>query len=377
VNFHNNCSKNSNILLGTKLKQINEAANKKSFLAKYTNLLLIAGFGLVIGGVFAHQTYKYAPKINAKNAQPTDFPVNNCINMSNGLNAPHEGDWSFKFEERHLKDVKEAGFDSIRIPIRWSSHIANDTNHTIDAVFLKRVDEIIGWGLKYNLNIIIDVHDFDELHEDPKTNEPILLDIWKQLSQHYANYPDNLIFEIINEPKDKFSGARVNKTQFAALNIIRQTNPTRNVILAGDNWGDIWGIDNLRLPKNDNHIIATVHYYSPFEFTHQGAEWMGDKAPPKGRIWPRNGEIEQLQNDVDTIAKWRDRLGVPVLMGEYGTDLAVPEEMRIQYAHETTKRFKAANIPTCYFNFASGFAIYDTKTYKWNQAHLRALGLKN
>lgn len=331
--------------------------------------------GLVSGAAIAQTYWQYGPQ-NKSSESKAYFPINNCINMGNGLNAPHEGDWSFTFEESNFSAIKSVGFDTVRIPIRWSLHISDNAPYTIDPTFLARVDTIISWALKYNLNVIIDVHDFEELYENPDKNEVKLLAIWGQLSYHYAKAPQNLIFEIINEPKDNFSGARVNKTQFNSLSLIRRHNPTRTVILAGDAWGGMGGMDNLRLPPNDPYVVATVHYYSPFEFTHQGAEWMGDKAPPKGRNWPNEGELQSLNDDITKIYKWRDKLGVQVFVGEYGTDLAVPEHLRADWAYYTTKGFKAAKLPTCYFNFASGFAIYDPKTKQWKENHLKAIGLK-
>lgn len=336
---------------------------------------IISGFGL-FSGVAIAQTIWQQPIKQANSIQnKAYFPVENCINMASGLNAPHEGDWSYTFDESHFAAIKAAGFDSVRIPIRWSLHISPNPPHTIDPKFLARVDQIISFGLKYDLAVIIDVHNFDELYKDPDTYEPVLMAIWEQLSYHYAKAPPKLIFEIINEPQDKFSGARVNKAQNEALKIIRKYNPTRTTILAGDEWGAIDGMDNLK-PPQDPYIVATVHYYGPFEFTHQGAEWMGKDAPPKGRNWPLKGEFDQLNKDITRMYEWREKLNIPVFMGEYGTDLAVPEHLRISWAYYTTKGFKAAKIPTCYFNFASGFGIYDTQNKKWNEPHLKAIGLK-
>ena len=39
------------------------------------------------------------------------------------------------------------------------------------------------------------------------------------------------------------------------------------------NWNSINSLNTLEIP-NDENLIITVHYYSPFEFTHQGASWV-------------------------------------------------------------------------------------------------------
>lgn len=352
-------------------KNIGDTCSKNSI--KCASIVAICG--LFSGVAIAQNFWQIKPLDNNKIVNKAYFPVENCINMSNGLNAPKEGDWSYVFEESHFAEVKKAGFDSVRIPIRWTLHIAPNAPYEIDPKFLARVDQIINWALKYDLAVIIDVHNFEELYIDPDANEPILLAIWEQLGKHYSKAPPKLIFEIINEPQEKFSGSRVNKIQAEALKIIRQYNPTRTVIFAGDEWGAIDGMKNLKLP-DDPYVVATVHYYGPFEFTHQGAEWMGANAPPKGRNWPLHGEISQLNKDIAQMYEWREKLKAPVFMGEYGTDLAVPQHLRVAWSQYVTRGFKSAKIPTCYFNFGSGFAIYDTVNKKWNQPILDTLQLK-
>ena len=331
----------------------------------------------VLGGAAIAQSFWQISGQNQSRAikNAAYFPVNKCINMGGGLEAPKEGEWGYTFESQDFYAIKQRGFDSVRIPIKWSAHISNNERALIDPLFLQRVDQIISWGLAAKLNIIINVHHYDELYENPDVHEARLIAIWQQLSEHYRNAPPQLIFEIINEPKDNFSGARVNRTQNAALAQIRQTNPTRTVILAGDKWGGIDGMDNLRLP-NDPYIVGTVHYYGPFEFTHQGAEWMGKDAPPKGRKWRQNGDIEQLNKDISRIYEWRQRLGAPILMGEFGTDIAVPMPARAEWARDVSAGFRAAQIPTCYYSFAAGFGAYDKDNRRWHSPIIEALGMR-
>ncbi|NHV98837.1 MAG: glycoside hydrolase family 5 protein [Thaumarchaeota archaeon] len=40
-------------------------------------------------------------------------------------------------------------------------------------------------------------------------------------------------------------------------------------------WNTIDHLDELKLPEEDENIIVTIHYYSPMDFTHQGAKWAG------------------------------------------------------------------------------------------------------
>src|ERR1700681_3953301 len=44
------------------------------------------------------------------------------INLGNALDAPQEGAWGVTLEADYFRLIQEAGFNSVRIPIRWSAH---------------------------------------------------------------------------------------------------------------------------------------------------------------------------------------------------------------------------------------------------------------
>ena len=69
-----------------------------------------------------------------------------------------------------------------------------------------------------------------------------------------------------------------------ALAEIRKTNPTRAVLMGTDPWGGLAGVPDLVFP-DDNYIILTIHYYEPFSFTHQGAEWVNGADAWLGTKW--------------------------------------------------------------------------------------------
>src|SRR5512142_2465840 len=62
------------------------------------------------------------------------------VNLGNALEAPTEGDWGVVLQDEYFDLVKQAGFASIRLPVRWSAHAQTEKPYTIDPVFMKRVD---------------------------------------------------------------------------------------------------------------------------------------------------------------------------------------------------------------------------------------------
>ncbi|MBR4363590.1 MAG: cellulase family glycosylhydrolase, partial [Prevotella sp.] len=52
-----------------------------------------------------------------------------------------------------IKAVKDAGFNAIRIPIRWQCHITNDKAMSIDKAWMARVKEVIDWCLACDMKV--------------------------------------------------------------------------------------------------------------------------------------------------------------------------------------------------------------------------------
>ena len=221
------------------------------------------------------------------------------MNVGNALDAPNEGEWGWSLEANHFDIIADAGFDSVRVPISWSTHAAASAPYTIDKTFFERVDWVLDQTARTGLTTVIDVHHYLELMDDPAGHRARFLSIWQQISERYANQPETVYFEILNEPTEAFTEdpAIWNRLLADALEIVRRSNPTRPVLIGPVGWNAIEYLDQLVLPDDPNIIVA-VHFYSPFNFTHQGADWV-DPVPPLGTEW--FGDIAQLGS---TFQNW-------------------------------------------------------------------------
>ena len=47
------------------------------------------------------------------------------VNLGNALEAPNEGEWGMTLEAEFFRVIYQGGFDSVRVPIRWSNHAAS------------------------------------------------------------------------------------------------------------------------------------------------------------------------------------------------------------------------------------------------------------
>ncbi len=207
------------------------------------------------------------------------------INFGNMLDAPYEGAWELTVEPEYFARVIEAGFDHIRLPVSWTYHALTDPPYTVDPEFFDRMDEVLAMAEAANLKLILNDQHHEELDADPVAESPRFLAIWDQIATRYADRGNWLLFEILNEPHGVFNQnpQMWNALQAETLDVIRATNPTRKVLIASVDFNSIYALDQLELP-NDSNLIASVHYYSPFSFTHQGTPWFDFPLPP-GVSW--------------------------------------------------------------------------------------------
>lgn len=214
---------------------------------------------------------------------PLEDPFGAGVNFGNALEAPEEGSWGVTIQESYVEAIADAGFQTVRLPVKWSGHADLTAPYTLDPVFLARVDEVVSWILERDLNVIIDLHHYDEMSDDPAAHVTRWLAIWRQVAEHYAEAPESVAFELMNEPNSALGDELWNQMVGQALAVVRETNPTRWVVVGPTGWNSIGALPGLQWP-DDDRLVVTVHYYDPFEFTHQGAEWT-DPPPPLGRDW--------------------------------------------------------------------------------------------
>jgi endoglucanase len=296
------------------------------------------------------------------------------VNLANALEAPNEGDWGLTLKEEYFQLVHDAGFTAVRVPISWKAHAETSAPYTVAPEFFNRIDWVVNEAFSHDLAIVLDFHNFDELMQDPAKNQDRYIAIWKQIAEHYQNYPNNLVFELLNEPNSQLSALVWNKMIDGVLPVIRASNPTRNIVIGPAEYNGWRALNDLKLPADDQHIIVTFHYYDPFQFTHQGAEWVADSAGWMGTVWKGSSpEKQSIEFDFNAVSQWAAKNNRPVFLGEFGAYSKADLASRALWTTFVAREAEKLGFSWSYWEFGAGFGVYDPNTRQWNEPLLQAL----
>jgi endoglucanase len=289
------------------------------------------------------------------------------INLGNALDAPREGEWGVVLEESYFQAIKDAGFETIRLPVKWSAHASHTAPYTIDPKFFERVDWAIDQALDRGLNLVLDIHHYEEMDSNPDPHRARLVALWEQIADRYRDRPPALRFELLNEPHDKQTAAHWNTTLAQVLAVVRKSNPTRQIVVGPVAWNGISELKSLELPENDRNLIVTVHYYGPFTFTHQGAHWLDAKSrPPMGKSWTGTAEERrEIEREFDVAAAWSLKHRRPIFLGEFGAIDTADLESRARWTKFVAETAAARRFGWAYWEFCSGFGAYDKSKSAW------------
>lgn len=276
-----------------------------------------------------------------------------------------------RFKGEYFQKLKTAGFDSVRLNLHAFRHL--DATNNLQAAWFELLDWAVAEAGKQGLAVILDLHEFHALSNDPAGQKEKLLAFWRQMAGHYQHAPATVYFEVLNEPFGKLTPELWNEYFAEALAIIRKTNPTRPVIVGPGQWNSINQLAELKLPENDRHLIVTVHYYDPFAFTHQGAAWT-DRKDKLGVDWQGTAEeVAALNRAFDKADAWSKANRRPLLLGEFGAYDRAPMESRARWTAAVARSAEARGWSWAYWQFDSDFILYDVKREAWVEPLLQAL----
>ncbi len=297
-----------------------------------------------------------------------------AVNLGNALEAPVEGQWGVVLESRDFELIKAAKFNAVRVPVRWSAHASADEPYAVSGRFFDRIDWVLEESRRNGLLAIVNMHHYDELFDDPEAHYDRFVSIWAQIAERYQDIStDELWFELLNEPHGQLFGGRWNGLMNRTIEIVRESNPVRPIVIGGSNWNAYDTMSQLDLPARDTNLVLTFHYYEPFAFTHQGASWVGQEMRT-GVDW--NGSIwatEEIDVHFYQARNQARAHGLPLLLGEFGAYSPAPMDARVRWTHYVRSVAEANGMGWAYWEFRAGFGVYESGRGAWNDGLLTSL----
>jgi endoglucanase len=277
--------------------------------------------------------------------------------------------------ESLIKAVKDAGFDTVRIPITWLYHF--DSENQIDEAWLKRVKTVVQYVTDNDMYAIINMHHDGQAEngwlkptftgEEREAMVEKFTTLWTQIAEYFKDCGGNVLFAGMNEFHDGYYQPYpqdfddlTNRLNQAFVDAVRATggnNASRILIFQTYNTLPE-AAPRTTVPKDatPGYLMLEAHYYQPWTFAGEGA---GN--------WGTDGN--KLM--VDLMCKQLKRAfvdeGIPVVMGEYGAVITDNPD-RIEYIRYVTDAFVKNGIIPCWWDngyIASGnelFGLIDRAT---------------
>lgn len=311
---------------------------------------------------------------------PTASEINTLlgrgINMGNTFEAPTETDWNNPWKPEYFEDMANLGFDHVRIPISWETDGRSLPNppYTITEDFMNRIVTVVDKALEVGLMPIINLHHHDEFMADPNGQKDRFLSFWRQIATRFKDYPSTLLFEVLNEPTEAVTPQLWNDIFADGLSAIRETNPTRVVLMGVAEFGGLSGVPKLVFP-DDDYLILSIHYYNPFNFTHQGAEWSGEIAQGwLGTKWTgTEDEMDAVKNDFAQAIAISKSNNIPIHIGEFGAYNKADMLSRAKWTTFVARWFEEQGFSWAYWEYSAGFGIYNPYSGTYYQDLVDAL----
>ena len=284
-----------------------------------------------------------------------------------------------------INAIADKGFKTIRLPIAFDLFLQPD-GITFQNGLIQRLKEIIILTYSLKMKLIITYHYGKLTDNNCETGEvDRIISLWKQLQYILkGNAYDELYFDLYNEPtlsEDKWKYAITKMVKD-----LRQEDAQRIYIVGGTDYNsenELMVLDKIQ----DNKLIYTFHYYEPFIFTHQGAEWTGSRTkltglpfPYKRRRMPKmlpeakgtDTEKDYLKYSIEADGEYiRDRMRqiasfcaihkMPLLCTEAGVIKEIDNTYRKRYLKALTNAFDEFKIHAVLWEYDQRFAIEGDK----------------
>jgi endoglucanase len=197
--------------------------------------------------------------------------------------------------------VAEMGMNSVRFYLNYRTLEADETSGRFLADGWQWLDDNVAWARRHGIYLVLNLHvppggyqsngKGKELWENPQAQARFVA-LWRAIAARYRGEPVIAGYDLLNEPVVTKSPEQWRGLAERAIRAVREVDPEHAIFLERYNAiaGD-WREDRDRnfLRVSDPNVVYEFHFYKPFHFTHQSADWApfaaeAQRYPDPGRV---------------------------------------------------------------------------------------------
>lgn len=260
-----------------------------------------------------------------------------------------------------IDKVKAAGFNAVRIPVRWGCHIKNVSTMEISADWLARVKEVVDYCIDNDMYVILNTHhdmwlEYQATPTMKNSNLNRLSKLWTNIATYFADYDGHLAFAGTNEVHLKDDWGQPSSANLAVQNSYLQTfvdavratggkNYYRHLIVQTWACNPYYGLGKKLIVPTDvedngySRMSIEFHYYNPYNYCSGNSgsgnyNYWGKNCPTtqKTAVAPENeSTMTNFFNQVDN--EW-SKLGLGIVVGEWGISDRYPNATEKELIHD-------------------------------------------
>ncbi len=343
-----------------------------------------------------------------------NFPRPHLLSaMRAGFNLPN---WDAALSAKRpkiktLKALKKEGFHHIRLPF---FHEKFEQAPLREMTFLPYLENVIKETEKLvalGFSVSLDLHPSSSFNALYKGNTERYYEhfagLWLILARHFKSLDPNWVaIELLNEP---VVGAEIwQNHQGDLVKRMREVLPNHTLVVSPGGSQRHEALSHMVLLDDDN-VIYAVHFYDPFFFTHQGADWLSDHAPErmlKNIPFPARFDdftvkriyenllmkekdktaaflkeqlfqpwgYQDLEDAFNLMFQWSRRYQQPVIINEFGVlSYHAPRLSRLSWLRAFAKGASKRCLLWAHWDFSDGFGFVDPVTGNYDKAIVNLL----
>jgi endoglucanase len=215
-------------------------------------------------------------------------------------------------DERDYARLAALGMNAVRFYVNYRTLENDAAPGTWLADGWQWLDENIAWAKRHGVYLVLNLHvppgGFQSLGKgkalwtDAKMQERFIA-IWRAIAERYSKEPGVAGFDLLNEPVVEKGPEEWKGLAERTIRAIREVDPNHAIFverfnaIKGD-WSE--NADRNFVRVSDPNVVYEFHFYKPFHFTHQNAEWVDFAAEKQRYPDDKIAEVEWFLTDFGT-----------------------------------------------------------------------------